>query len=62
VVNREEMIPLHSLLGLDFFLGFSLGLWPMYLIIFRFLYDSSKLFDLFLFGHRGVPWIVRSGV
>jgi len=30
--QQEEMIPLHSLLGLDFmfYLGFSLGLWPMY--------------------------------
>jgi len=32
MVNRGEMILLHSLLGLDFIflLGFSLGLWPMY--------------------------------
>jgi len=31
VDNREVMVPLHSLLGLDFSsLGFSLGLWPMY--------------------------------
>jgi len=32
VVNRGEMIPLHSLLGLDFMflLDFSLRLWPMY--------------------------------
>jgi len=30
-VNKEGMIPLHSLLGLDFifYLGFYLGLWPM---------------------------------
>jgi len=51
VVNRGEMIPLHSLLGLDFlsFLGFSLGLWPMYSSVFRFLYDFSKMYNLFLF-------------
>jgi len=33
-VNREEMIPLHSLPGLDFmfYLSFSLGLRPVYCI------------------------------
>jgi len=62
VVNRGEMIPLPSLLGLDFlsFLGLSLGLRPMYLSVFKFLLNSSKLDNLFLFGHRGVPWVVRS--
>jgi len=29
---------------------------------FRFLYDSIKLYNLFLFGHRSVPWVVRSGL
>jgi len=61
VVNRE-MIPLPSLLGLDFlsFLGLFLGLRPMYLPVFKFLLNSSKLDNLFLFGHHGVPWVVRS--
>jgi len=33
-INKEEMIPLHSLLGLDFmfYLDFSLGLRPVYCI------------------------------
>ena len=35
MVNRGEMISLHSLLGLDFtfYLGFSLGLRPVYCIV-----------------------------
>jgi len=49
VVNRGEMIPLHSLLGLDFtfYLGFSLGLRPVYYIVpkalFRILAISYSL-------------------
>ena len=39
-VNREEMIPLHSLPGLDFmfYLGFSLGLRPVYCITLKALF------------------------
>ena len=40
VVNRREMILLHSLLGLDFtfYLGFSLGLSPVYCIVLKALF------------------------
>jgi len=40
VVNRGDMIPLLSLHGLVFIflMVFSLGLWPMYLFVFWFLY------------------------
>ena len=57
MVNRGEMI---SRAGLPVLLGLSLGLRPMYWSAFKFLLNSSKLDNLFLFGHRDVPWIVRS--
>jgi len=40
VVNKEEMIPLHSLLGLDFtfYLGFSLGLRSVYCNVLKALF------------------------
>jgi len=40
VGNMEVMVPSHSPRGLDFifFMGFSLGLWPMYLFVLGFIY------------------------
>ena len=51
-VNRGGMIPLHSLHGLDFnfLLGFSLGLWPMYLSVFWFIYIMLNFLACFLSG------------
>jgi len=62
VVNRGGMIPLHSLHGLDlnFLMGFSLGLWPMYLFVLGFIYFMLNSLTSFLLGYRGVPWVVRS--
>jgi len=44
-VNREEMILLHSLPGLDFmfYLGFSLGLRPVYCITPKALFRISVI-------------------
>jgi len=38
--NREVMVPPHNPCGLDFsfFMGFSLGLWPMYLFVLGSIY------------------------
>ena len=61
MVNRGEMNPLHSLPGLDFmfFLGFSLGLWPIYCLAFGLLFlKTLSLFLYVLFWHRGVPWLL----
>jgi len=71
VVNRREMIPLHSLLGLDFtfYLGFSLGLRPVYCIVLKTLFWIQAISYSFwvvgvvvnfsIFFH--LPWInVRS--
>jgi len=62
VVNRGEMISPHSLhgLGFMFWMGLPLRLWPMYLSVFLISIYSVKLFIQFPFGHRGVPWDVRS--
>jgi len=40
VDSREVMVPPHSPRGLDFsfLVGFSLGLWPMYLFVLGFIY------------------------
>jgi len=52
VVNRGEMIPLHSLPGLDFIIlmDFSLGLWSMYLSVIWFLYILLNFLTSFLSG------------
>jgi len=42
--------------------AFLYGYGPCTSLSFRFLYDPIKLYNLFLFGHHGVPWVVRSGV
>jgi len=52
VGNREVMVPLHSPRGLDFnfFMGFSLGLWPMYLFVLGFIYFLLNSLSSFLLG------------
>jgi len=70
-VNREGMIPLHSLPRLDFmfYLGFSLGQRPCTALLFSTLLTFVKSLDFVCIWHRGVPWfswhfldIVRSSV
>ena len=48
--NREVMVPLHSPHGLDFnfFMGFSLGLWPMYLFVLGVIYFLLNSLSSFL--------------
>ena len=50
--NREVMVPLHSPCGMDFnfFMGFSLGLWPMYLFLLGFIYFLLNFLSSFLLG------------
>jgi len=52
VDNREMMVPLHSPRGLDLisFMGFSLGLWPMYLFILGFIFLLLNSVYSFLLG------------
>jgi len=55
VGNREVIVPLHNLHGLDLsFFGLSLGSWPMYCFLLITLLHLLD-FSIVLCWHRGVP-------
>jgi len=57
MVNRGEMILLHSLPGLEFFyLGFPLGPRPMFCFSF-WVYHQLLSFTFVPVWHRGVPFM-----